>query len=131
MSSKKEKNLRNKIDTGREKIERLSEQYNQVSYLLRDECLKYLIAVLKMNGNSIDWRNKNLPEYIVVTYGGNHPEYASNAFSTVYGVMLDKKGNVILDIEDCSQYDSYISAEELLNVCHFIDCYSEEIGIKV
>jgi hypothetical protein len=44
--------------------------------------------------------------YCYIVYdGGRHPEYASNAFSKVEGIFIDKKGNLTLSIEDCDKYD--------------------------
>lgn len=44
-------------------------------------------------------------ESVCVTYdGGNHPEYASNAFSTVWGVARDKDGDIGLILDETNFY---------------------------
>jgi hypothetical protein len=59
---------------------------------------------------------------ISVTYdGGNHPEYASTAFSMVEGISLDENDNIILQIEDCSEYPiQNINWDEVYDVAAFI-----------
>lgn len=95
---------------------------------LRQECVNYLMEQLNKpehkDGISCEIEDGTS---VCVTYdGGNHPEYASNAFSTVKGVYL-KNGEIVLDTEDCSEY--YIDdvcTTELLGVCDFIEDYCLE-----
>lgn len=56
-------------------------------------------------------------DVVTVSYnGGRHPEYASNCYSTVYGVFL-KNDKLYLNIEDCDEYPANeVTAEELFNV---------------
>lgn len=117
------------------KLEKLASRWSELSLKVWKGCEEYLTKVLKKNGNEIDWQDiaPTLPEYISVGYdGGNHPEYASNLFSTVYGLKLDKSsGEISLHIEDCNEYPlAYISVDELLGVCEFVDTYWKELGIK-
>lgn len=70
-----------------------------------------------------------------VTYdGGNHPEYASNAFSTVYAVRRNEHfGNIGLEIDETDFYDidrvvdvselSYLAENigEYINYLHTIE----------
>lgn len=45
-----------------------------------------------------------MPFFTVAYDGGRHPEYDSNAFSTVYGFGRDKNGKLYLIIEDSDEY---------------------------
>lgn len=114
----------------------LNEKINalcKLSIEVKDNCIKYLTDVLHKNGNKINWRgNEDIQESVTVSYdGGNHPEYASNVYSTVYGVEIDEKGFITLDTEDCGEYEiSYVSTMELVDICIFIDTYSEELYLK-
>lgn len=117
-----------------DKIEKKSEKYYRICRELRKDCIQYLEDVLKANGNEITWEVSDLPEYVAVTYdGGNHPEYASNAFSTVHGIRRYDTGEITLDTEDTTYYsiDNVVSIDELLSLCHFLDSYQEELNIKI
>jgi len=123
----------------------IAKQWYKYSHKLECLCIVYLIRILSKNKGKIYWDSSDLREYISVTYnGGNHPEYASNAFSTVNGVYINSKGiyvssngvhinsgDIYLDTEDCSSYSiAEISLEELHNLCMFLDEHKEEIGFK-
>ena len=60
-------------------------------------------------------------DIVCVTYdGGNHPEYAANPYSQVYGIFLNEKDNEIyLNIEDADEYclDRVDSVLEVYNIC--------------
>lgn len=110
-------------------LEKVADSYYNLGIKLRDLCYKYLIKVLENNNESISWIE--LPEYISVCYdGGNHPEYASNAFSTVHGIKRIGAG-IYLDIEDDDKYDiSLITTDELYSICDFIDKYKDKLNTK-
>ena len=62
--------------------------------------------------------------YPCVTYdGGNHPEYASNAFAEVRGVAKDKYGDIglILDEEDFYSLDRISDIGEVSYLAVVID----------
>jgi len=82
---------------------------------LWDESLDYLKKLCEENG-TINFEVLDI--CVAVTYdGGNHPEYASNAFSDVIDVHLDKNGNVELCTEDCYEYEvDRVCAAELYGV---------------
>lgn len=87
---------------------------------IRKESERYIKNYLKKHGNSVDiTENENM---ISVTYdGGNHPEYASNAFSIVKGIFLDKNENICLNTEDCDEYHiDRINWDEVYDVAMFI-----------
>lgn len=112
-------------------LKELAIKYGKLSHSLRTGCLEYLAELLYDNGGSIDWEDVELPEFVSVVYdGGSHPEYASNAFSTIYGIT--KKDNYIyLRTEDCDEYNvGNATADELYALCDFLDNYKQEIGIK-
>jgi hypothetical protein len=87
---------------------------------IRQKCETYIKKVLAEHGGSLDCTDSD--NMVSVTYdGGNHPEYASNAFSMVEGVYLDKNGDIVLQIEDCSEYPlENINWDEVYDVAAFI-----------
>lgn len=90
---------------------------------IREKCEKYLQMVLEENGGTLDFNDYETDEWVSVPYdGGNHPEYASNCFSTVNGVFLDKNGSICLDTEDCSDYPlEYVNWDDVYNVAEYIN----------
>ena len=106
-----------------EKFKKTSGRYYKVQNQLRNDCVDYLIRKLEENGNHIDWDDKDLDCSVTISYnGGNHPEYASNLYSTLTGIDLDENGNITFDIEDCSEYDvDDVSTDELYYVCDFLE----------
>ena len=103
-------------------FEKTFEKVAELNKQLREECCDYLRKVLKENGNSIDLQSEEKDDDIVcVTYdGGNHPEYAANPYSQVYGIFLNEKDNEIyLNIEDADEYclDRVDSVLEVYNIC--------------
>lgn len=111
----------------------LATRYYNLSLKLTNHCRNFLSELLKANNGIIDWEDVELPSYVSVCYdGGNHPEYASNVFSEVYGVMLEDDGDIYLHIEDCEEYPiSSITVDELYNICDFIDKYAKEMNINI
>jgi hypothetical protein len=107
----------------KEKFQVLSDKWLLLQGKVRKECIKFLEKTLKANNNHLEWDDSELDGSVCVTYdGGNHPEYASNAFSTVTGIDLNERGEITLDIEDDSEYDiENITTEELYDICDFVD----------
>ena len=88
-----------------EKYIELSEKAYDILREARKAAIEYITRMLKKHGGKIDFDFNYDRENICVMYdGGNHPEYASNCFSTVYSVF-EKEGELYLNIEDCSAYD--------------------------
>lgn len=87
---------------------------------IRSKCETYIKKFLAERGGSADFTG--CEEMVTVTYdGGNHPEYASNAFSLVEGAYLDKYGEIKLQTEDCSEYPiQNINWDEVYDVAAFI-----------
>ena len=98
-------------------MEQIAETQNEI----RKESETYIRKALEKNGDTIDFENPK-GEAVSVTYdGGNHPEYASNAFSMVNGVFLNDKNEICLDTEDCEEYEiSRINWDEVYDVAMFI-----------
>ena len=93
---------------------------------IEEGCLDYIKAELEKHNNFIDLTET---DGVSVMYdGGNHPEYASNAFSSVYSVFM-KDGDIYLETEDCDQYDiENITLDNLFDVAFCI--YSDIEGQK-
>ena len=98
------------------------DQYLKIVTKLRDMCVKYLTATLELNDGNIDWEDIELPKYVSVPYDGrNHPEYASNVFSTVYGVFFDKEKNICLKTEDYDEYSiDNVDTDSLIYLVSFL-----------
>ena len=90
---------------------------------IREKSEKYLQMVLAEHGGSIDFDEYDPDEFVSVPYdGGNHPEYASNCFSTVYGVFIHKDGDICLNTEDCSELAiSDLDWDDVYNVAYHIE----------
>ena len=105
----------------------LFESIQPVREEIRKRCISYLRRVLKNreslsigfytnNGDAID------DLYVTVSYdGGRHPEYASSAFSNVNYVYINDKGKIVLDIDDCEEYEiENITFDELYALSEFV-----------
>lgn len=107
-----------------EKFQKTANKWFKLQNELRKECIEFLEKTLKANNNHLEWDDSELDSSVCVTYdGGNHPEYASNAFSTITAVNLGENG-ITLEIEDCPEYwlDD-VSTDEVWALCDFIDEY--------
>jgi len=100
---------------------------------VKKTCIAYLKRVLeKCNNNYLSFYDEDGEaygnRYVSVTYdGGNHPEYESNAFSTVKGVFIDKYGDICLDTEDDDAYAiENINLEELYDIAEYVYADVEE-----
>jgi hypothetical protein len=109
-----------KKETYFKKADELYDSIIPVQQDIRKKCETYIKMVLKENNGSLDCTESE--NMISVTYdGGNHPEYASTAFSMVEGINLDENDNIILQIEDCSEYPiENINWDEVFDVAAFI-----------
>lgn len=109
-----------KKETYFKKADELYDSIIPVQQDIRKKCETYIKKVLKENNGSLDCTESE--NMISVTYdGGNHPEYASTAFSMVEGISLDENDNIILQIEDCSEYPiQNINWDEVFDVAAFI-----------
>jgi len=89
---------------------------------IRKNCEEYIKIVLKENNGHIDFDDYDTDDVVSVPYdGGNHPEYASNCFSTVNGVFMHKNGYICLDTEDCDCYPlSDVDWDDVYDVAEYI-----------
>jgi hypothetical protein len=110
------------------KVNQLLDQIQPIRREINTRCLAYLKRVLKnAESHRINFYNEESGEYVgsefvCVTYdGGNHPEYASNAFSTVNAIYLDDKGHIMLDTEDSSCYEiDSITWDEVIDLADYV-----------
>lgn len=102
----------------KEKVDSITPAINEI----RKESIKYLMEVVKENNGYFDLTEHDDFGLVCVTYdGGNHPEYASNAFSTVQVVKLDED-KLVLETEDTDWYDTEdVETFELYGVACFIN----------
>ena len=94
-------------------------QYFEVLGKVAKDCGGILETILSnVDGNRVEIEEENA---ISVSYdGGNHPDYASNCFSSVNSVYL-KNGEIYLDIDDCDAYPiSSISTSELFQITEIV-----------
>jgi hypothetical protein len=78
-------------------------------------------------------RDEGYCDPTIVYDGGNHPEYATNVFSTVDGFRIENE-IVIFDIEDDPHYDeSRVNTVDIIELCEMIIEYENkgyELGVK-
>jgi hypothetical protein len=78
-------------------------------------------------------RDEGYCDPTIVYDGGNHPEYATNVFSTIDGFRIENE-IVIFDIEDDPHYDeSRVNTVDIIELCEMIMNYEKlgyEIGVK-
>ena len=110
------------------KVNQLLKEIQPIRAEINKRCIAYLKRVLKKAENhSIDFYDEEHGEYIggelvCVTYdGGNHPEYASNAFSNVNGIYLNERGQILLHTEDCDCYEiESITWDEVIYLADYV-----------
>ena len=102
----------------KEKVDSITPAINEI----RKESIKYLREVAEENQGFFDLTEFYDFGSICVTYdGGNYPESASNAFSTVQAVKLDED-KLVLETEDTDWYDTEdVETFELYGVANFIN----------
>lgn len=119
------------------------EDYYAMARDLREECKEYITSFVKKYGKhhtkkdkdiyDLDLYNDEIDDYyggdsISCSYdGGNHPEYASNAFATIYEVAVinDK---IHLVIEDCDDYDvDYVLTDDIINIAEHLIGIEDEL----
>lgn len=112
-----------KKETYLKKANELYDSIVPIQREIREKSEKYLQMVLAEHDGSIDFDDYETDEFVSVPYdGGNHPEYASNCFSTVNGVFIHKDGYICLNTDDCSEYPiSDINWEDVYNVATYIE----------
>lgn len=117
-------------------MERIIQTFNnfcEVKVKLRNACLDKIKELLKERENKSITFDRDVMEEnglysITLTYdGGNHPEYASNAFSELEGIHLDEYDFVVFEIEDCDEYDEsrVWSIDEIYDATIFLVDYCD------
>lgn len=111
-------------------MKKVDELLNEITPIRREinkRCLAYLKRTLKKaENNRLDFYDEDGEAYgnqfVSVSYdGGRHPEYASNAFSSVNGIYLNDKGKIVLDTEDDDEYGiENITWDELVDVASYV-----------
>lgn len=73
-------------------------RFDEAATLLSRKCCEYLKALIKEH-DVIDF--SDCEDTPAVCYdGGNHPEYASNMYSTVRKIYVNHNGELIFETED-------------------------------
>jgi hypothetical protein len=94
-----------------------------------DDLRERIIQALKSHGGEFTLSDDtDDDEYFAITYyGGNHPEYASNACSRLEGIrLLVGETDFIVLLEDGEQLGSECDIYGLSTICNFIDAVIEE-----
>lgn len=94
-----------------------------------DDLRERIIQALKSHGGKFELSDDTEDdEYFAITYyGGNHPEYASNACSRLESViLLVGETDFVVGLEDGEQLGSECEIYGLATICNFIDAVIEE-----
>lgn len=103
-------------------IKRLNNERNELDKKLQLNVTEYLKGLPFDEKGRFEFDEDY--QSVCVTYdGGNHPEYASNAFAYVMGVAKDKNGDIglILDEEDFYPLDRISDIGEVSYLAVVID----------
>lgn len=106
------------------------EAYRNAESLCRCDCANYINGILQERENKrLELWLDESGWYPTCAYdGGNHPEYASNCFSEIQSVYIDKNGELSLDLEDTKWYPiSGVSTEDIVRLAEYIDEYFDEL----
>ena len=129
------------METTFELFEKTTEEYYNAKRDIRHICLDMLKKICDRTETkeiSLDkfknyLRDEGYCDPTIIYDGGHHPEYATNAFSTIDGFYI-KNEIVIFDIEDDSQYDeSRVITDDIINLCELIVKYEKqgyELGVN-
>ena len=72
---------------------------------LREVCVSILTSILKnAPGEKIDFNDYDDVNPTICYDGGRHPEYASNMFSDVWGMKL-QRGKIVFEIDEDDSYE--------------------------
>lgn len=108
------------------KVKELIGKYNDVKCELRKEFEESLTRLVKEKGGVIDFTDEDGDFYddaqVAISYdGGNHTEYASDCFSNVYDIHLNKNGKLAVCLEEDDDYE----IERIWSVDELIDIFSQ------
>lgn len=113
-------------------LEKSLDEFYRVASEARTNCADYLKWAVKKYGKkntdpngkvtfTLEFDTEYDDQNITIAYdGGNHPEYASNCFSSVYAVTLCLD-DIMFNIQDSSEYDiDRVETADLLTICEAI-----------
>lgn len=113
-------------------LEKSLDEFYRVASEARKNCADYLKWAVKKYGKkdtdangkitfTLEFDTEYDAQNITIAYdGGNHPEYASNCFSSVYAVTLCLD-DITFYIEDSTEYDiDRVETADLLTICEAI-----------
>ena len=104
-----------------------ADKFFELSRKLLNDCKSNINELLKENKGEITWDYEELDEYglipITMAYDGeNHPEYASNCFSSVWGVSLNHDEEILVDTDDGNIWlSSCTDTREVYELWNFLD----------
>jgi len=121
------------IEVLKQEIDKVEQEFSHIKSDLRTKVINLMVAIVqKYNGKVDFYENEEFREEcsfaigcVTITYdGGRHPEYATNAFSEVFGVYLDNN-KIFIDCEDCDAYsiDRIWSLDEVIAICDVLRNY--------
>lgn len=110
-----------------EKFETIAKDWLKLQGEVRQECLTYLVNFVNEYGEGEGKKEVVFDdgmiedECVTIMYnGGSHPEYASNCYSVVYGLLLEE-GELYIYIEDDNKYYvENLETHELYDLCDYI-----------
>lgn len=113
-------------------LEKSLDEFYRVTSEARMNCADYLKWAVKKYGKkdtdangkvtfTLEFDTEYDDQNITIAYdGGNHPEYASNCYSSVYAVRLCLD-DITFYIEDSNDYDlDRVETADLLTICEAI-----------
>ena len=109
-------------------VNNILKEYSKIQNKVRNICYDFIKDFLtNVANNEIVIDYSDFPEYITVTYdGGNHPEYASNVFSTINRIYM-RNNELYVDTEDTTTYNlNNATTDDLASICTFIITYSDK-----
>ena len=112
-----------------EKFQKVLEEWVKVNKELYETSKEFIERKVKENGGRIEFDYDEIEKLGLVnptiTYdGGNHPEYASDAFSYLWGAFIDEQGVLNLIIADCDEYEvDRVNASDLADAAAFLLTY--------
>lgn len=80
-------------------------EYFDACHNARLDCIRYITDLMDAHDNDLEVGDDDYGDVTITYNGGNHPEYASNAFSIVTRVYVDCNDDIVLETEDCDAYD--------------------------
>ena len=74
------------------------------------------------HSNELDWTDSDFDYLVSCPYnGGGHSEYASNIFSTIYGVKLGENDKIYLNTEDDEYEIEEVDTAYVYDLCGYIE----------